>query len=558
MMNRGFYLSDMELLRKTVDEWTLCMEELEKKILKLEVHKDGQLINDTIQMIRKIKDGFFSAGMSATADISHEIELVLDAVKNDELKVDAELIDGLLQYIDYLNSCITALGINIKEHEYSNSQGKIYIEYANDIKEEAVLQSIKQLMANRKKDKKNDKTNINIIQVSQEKLDIMMNMISELLIAKNTFMHISSRLNLDYNLPEISKEVKEVGLYINRITNELQDAIISMRMVEIKTLFQKMPGIVREISQISDKKIELIMEGENTEIDKAIIEKISDPLVHLVKNAAEHGIEEVKERLIKGKAETGRIALRAYNRSKHVYIEIEDDGKGIDCEALKKKAIEKGFITAAEAEGMSRSQLINLIFLPGFSTAKEITKMSGRGVGMDIVKSNIERINGYVTVDSEVDKGTKITIQLPVTLAISRGLTVEAGGDTYIIPLEYIDELIKINRYDIHSYNNKYFTSLRGNVIGLEWLSSVFHTKDRDMGKDEFNAIIMSNSAEKYAIIVDRFKNEQEFVVKTFDGQLANIAGISGLTVLGNGETALILNPAKIIQLAQKGVHSYA
>lgn len=389
------------------------------------------------------------------------------------------------------------------------------------------------------------------IRVSQEKLDKMMNMISELLIAKNAFMHISSRLNLEYNLPEMSKEVKEVGFNINRISDELQNAIMSIRMVEIRTILQKMPRIVRDISQSTGKKMELIMEGEGTEIDKTILEQISDPLVHLIRNAADHGVEAPKERLSKGKPETGRIALRAYNKNKHVYIEIEDDGQGMDAEILKKKAVEKGLITETEAERLNRGQLINLIFLPGFSTAKQITEVSGRGVGMDVVKSNIEKINGNVTIESIVDKGTKVIIKLPLTLAVSRGLTVEASGETYIFPLEYIVETVKLHRNNIHGINEKHFTHLRGEVIGVDWVSRIFHTDDRAGGEEELNAVIISNGAEKYAIIVDKLKNEQEFVVKTLDGLLASIPGISGSTLLGDGQVVLIVNPVDIIQLAQ-------
>jgi two-component system chemotaxis sensor kinase CheA len=326
---------------------------------------------------------------------------------------------------------------------------------------------------------------------------------------------------------------------------------MSIRMVKIKTIFQKMPRVVRDISQNTGKKMELIMEGEDTEIDKTIIEQISDPLVHLIRNAADHGIEAPEERLLKGKTETGRIVLRAYNRNKHVYIEIEDDGKGIDAEKLKEKAVEKGFVTETEAEKMSKSQFINLIFLPGFSTAKQITEVSGRGVGMDVVKSNIEKINGNIAIESTVDKGTKMTIQLPLTLAVSRGLTVEASGETYIFPIEYIVETVKISCNDIRKFNEKHFTCLRGDVIGVEWLSKIFLIGDRDIG-EELNAVIISNGVEKYAIIVDKLKSEQEFVVKTLDGHLASIPGISGSTLLGNGQVVLIINPVDIIQLAQK------
>lgn len=390
------------------------------------------------------------------------------------------------------------------------------------------------------------------IRVSQDKLDKMMNMISELLIAKNAFMHLSARLNREYNLPALSKEVKEVGFSVNRITDELQNAIMSIRMVEVKTVFQKMPRIVRDVAQLTGKKMELVMEGETTEIDKTIVEHISDPIVHLIRNAADHGIEPREERLRQGKSETGRIALRAYNKDKHVWIEIEDDGKGIDPQAVKRKALEKGLIAPEQADRMTRGQLLNLIFLPGFSTAGKITEVSGRGVGMDIVKSNIEKINGTVAIDSEIGKGTKVVIRLPLTLAISSGLIVEAAQEQYIIPIESISETVKIHRRDIHELNGRHFAAHKGEVIGVEWLARLFLSGGRDLdGRDEFPAVIITAGGEKFGLIVDRLRNEQEFVIKALHGQLAAIPGISGSTLLGDGRVVLIVNPADLIRLAQ-------
>ncbi|WP_052487457.1 chemotaxis protein CheA [Gordoniibacillus kamchatkensis] len=390
------------------------------------------------------------------------------------------------------------------------------------------------------------------IRVSQDKLDKMMNMISELLIAKNAFMHLSAKLNVEYDLPELSKEVKEVGFSVNRISDELQNAIMSIRMVEVKTVFQKMPRIIRDVAQLTGKKMELVMIGENTEIDKTIVEQISDPIVHLIRNAADHGIEPADERLRKGKSETGKITLRAYNKDKHVYIEIEDDGKGIDASVLKQKALERGFITSENAEKMTKNQLINLIFLPGFSTAGQITEVSGRGVGMDIVKSNIEKINGSISIDSEIDKGTKMVIHLPLTIAISRGLVVDVSHETYIFPIDHISETVKMNARDIHEFDGKYFASHKREVIGIEWLSKLFLLGDRDYKNDEeLNTVIISNGAEKFGLIVDKLKNEQEFVIKPLNGHLAGIPGISGSTLLGNGQVVLIINPIDLIQLAK-------
>jgi len=389
------------------------------------------------------------------------------------------------------------------------------------------------------------------IRVNQEKLDQMMNMISELVIAKNSFMHLATKINTEYHLPEIGKEVKQVGAYVNRISEDLQNAIMSIRMVEIKYIFQKMPRVVRDIAQATGKKMELVMEGENTEIDKMIVEQISDPLIHLIRNAADHGIETREQRLVKGKPEQGRITLRAYNRNKQVYIEVEDDGKGMDVQEIKEKALSKGFITQEEAERMSPKQLLNIIFYPGFSTASKITEVSGRGVGMDIVKSNIAKIKGTISVESKVDVGTKMTIQLPLTLAVSRGLIVEAKGESYIFPLEYIAETVKIAPQAIHEHEGRCFTHMRGEVLGVEWLSKVFRLGERKLAKEELNAVIITNGQEKCALVVDKFKGEQEFVVKTLEGSLANIPGIAGSTILGNGKVILIVNPLELYKLLE-------
>lgn len=494
------------------------------------------------------------AGLKKFSELVHHYESLLALIRDKECQFDNKLIDLSFSVMDCLKSLLNALssGESFALQDAAVLEGirmgisQIQALPGRTLKEPAIT-------PHREPAKPNDAVSggnvIQSIRVSQEKIDKMMNAISELIIAKNAFMHLSTILSLEYDLPEISKEVKQVGAYLNRIADELQNTIMSIRMVEIKSVFQKMPRVVRDIAQSTGKKIELFMEGENTEIDKTIIEQISDPLLHLMRNAADHGIETPEERLSKGKPEAGKIILRAYNKNKHVFIEIEDDGRGMDAEKIKEKAIEKGFITAVDAEKMSRFQLLNLVFLPGFSTAKQVTEISGRGVGMDIVKSNIAKINGSIVLESEVDKGTKFIIQLPLSLAVSQGLLVEVSGESYIIPLEYIVETVKINRNSIHEFCGKRFTYLRGEVIRVEWLSEIFLTEERDTGTEELNVVILSNGAENFAVVVDKLKNEQEFVVKTLEGPLASIPGISGSTLLGNGQVVLIVNPVELLKL---------
>jgi two-component system chemotaxis sensor kinase CheA len=545
---------------------TECLSKLAKE------ENSREAVNELFRIVHNIKGGtgLFIATESKESpnyavvkdffNIVHMFENLLELIRDREIHVDEKILSLCYETVDYLKASLESVAL---ENGRSIPNAEIWTKMDDCISYIKSLPDRNFGIDAGPKFKQQDQHRDHMqkallthsmpsIRVSQDKLDNMMNMISELLIAKNAFMHIAAKLNAEYDLPEMSKEVKRVGFSINRVSDELQNAIMSMRMIEVKTVFQKMPRIIRDISQSTGKKMELIMEGESTEIDKTIVEQISDPIVHLIRNAADHGIENPEDRRKKGKSETGRITLRAYNKNKHVYIEIEDDGKGMDVQVLKKKAIEKGFITIEDAEKMTKGQLFNLIFLPGFSTASQITEVSGRGVGMDIVKSNIEKINGNIMIESEVDKGTKMVIQLPLTLAVSRGLTVNVQNETYIIPIDYISETVKIHISDIHEFNEKYFAPLKGDVIGIEWLSKILGLSDRDMNHEEVNTVIISNGAEKFGIIVDKLKNEQEFVIKTLEGHLAGIPGISGSTLLGNGQVVLILNPIEMIQLAKK------
>jgi len=529
--------------------------------------RDREAINEIFRAVHSIKGGAgiylstmtdkdpFYEDTKNFLEVVHDFENLLSLIRDKHNDFDKDMVNLSFKVIDYLKSYIRFVSMGegkIENYEkiIENINSKI-----SSIQSLPTKSGQADVTVNQKADLKSENINLKgsltqSIRVRQDKIDTMMNMISELVIAKNSFAHISEKLNMEYNLPEVSREIKQVEAYVNRISDELQNSIMSIRMVDIKTIFQKMPRVVRDIAQNTGKAIELVIEGEDTEIDKSVIEHISDPLVHIIRNCADHGIETYEERINRGKPGKGKIFLRAYNKNKYVFIEVEDDGRGINPYLIKEKAIEKGIITEAEAGKMSNNQLINLIFLPGFSTANKVTEVSGRGVGMDIVKSNISKINGSVTVESEIGKGTKMIIKLPLSLAISHGLIVEAESSDYIIPLESIAETVKIERRNIHRFNDKYFTYLRGTVIGIEWLSKIFLMGDRTLDKDVLNAVILINGAENFAIVVDRLKNEQEFVMKPLEGHLASIPGISGSTILGNGKVVLIVNPSDLIKLA--------
>ncbi|RII36361.1 chemotaxis protein CheA [Clostridium chromiireducens] len=500
--------------------------------------------------------------------VSHSFETLLSILRDKNINFNKENIDLSYEIVDYLKACISVIsGISeviIPAQAIREKINKEIESLSNDL-----LYSVKECSETRniKSDSKPDvnneilkealkkETQLQSIRVNQEKLDKMMNTIAELMVTKNAFMHVAKRLSLEYDIPDLAKEVKEIGASVNRISDELQNSMMSIRMVEVKTVFQKMPRIIRDVSQITNKKVNLIIEGESTEIDKTIIERISDPLVHIIRNAVDHGIEDPKTRIKKGKNEIGTIYLRAYNKNKNVYIEVQDDGKGIDSEEIRKKVIDKGFIDPGMLNSMSKKQILNLIFLPGFSTAKKITEVSGRGVGMDIVKSNINKINGIVDIDSEVNKGTKMTIQLPLTLAVSRGLLVKSVEENYIIPIDNIIETVKIPKDNVYEFNNKHFAHLRGEIIGIEWLSKflLIDRLENNISKaEELNIVTITNGVEKLGLVVDKLLNEQEFVIKALSDSLGEIPGISGSTLLGDGKVVLILNSGDIIKMTKR------
>lgn len=389
----------------------------------------------------------------------------------------------------------------------------------------------------------------NTIRVNGEKLDRLMNVIGELTITKNVFARMARKLMLEHGLPQMAREMKETGQFINRISEELEDAIMSMRMTEVRTVFQKFPRIVRDIALQTGKNISLTMEGEDTELDKNIVEQIGDPLLHLVRNAADHGVETIEQRLAAGKEEIGRIKLRAYNKGKSVIIEVEDDGKGMDPEALRKKAVEKGFISPEEAAALSNEQCFQLIFLPGFSTAQTVSEISGRGVGMDVVRSNITALQGIIRISSEFGRGSRITIQLPLTLMVSKGLLVETAGQALIIPLENVLETMKVQAHSIVKRKGKRMFHHRNEVLGIVSLAELLNMPGQE--QDIVPMVLISNGVAKVGLMVDRLLNEQDVLVKSLPDYLSNLPGMGGATILGDGKVALVLNASELVELAQ-------
>lgn len=406
----------------------------------------------------------------------------------------------------------------------------------------------KQEKLEREKKSEEGEHELQVIKVPQKRIDKLMNLIGELMISKNTFSALSKELLLKYGLSNMADKVKNAGGQVSRITDELQATIMSVRMVPLSIVFARFPRLIRDLSKKLGKNIKLEIFGEDTELDKTLIEIIGDPLVHIIRNSLDHGIELPLERAKLGKPETGTIKLKAYNQGQDVIIEISDDGGGIDPDKVKAKAIEKKIITEKEAELMSNQEIQMLIFYPGFSTAAEITDLSGRGVGMDVVKSNIERISGTISLDSKVNEGTNLKLKLPLTLAINKGVEIGTETGRYFISIDYIKETVKIDKKDIRHHKKQEIVIIRGNTMPLISLNAILGETDiEDKSDEKIYAVVMNVHGRKAALKVTKVYGEEEYLVKQLPEILSRLGLFMGAVISGNGQIKLVLDPMKFI-----------
>jgi two-component system chemotaxis sensor kinase CheA len=379
------------------------------------------------------------------------------------------------------------------------------------------------------------------IRVDIERLDTLMNLFSELLI---------DRVRLEQLASEIKRtDLTEAVEHMSRVGSDMQNIVLKLRMVPVDTVFNRFPRLVRDLAKTLDKKMDLVITGAETELDRTVIDEIGDPLVHLIRNSGDHGVEMPQERLAAGKPETGTIHLRAYHSGNHVFIEIEDDGHGINQDKVKAIAIKNGVVTEEEANKLSPDEINMLLFAPGFSTADKISDISGRGVGLDVVKTKITSLGGNVTVTSAYGKGTKFSVQLPLTLSIISAMLIKLGSEKYAIPLSSIVETGIIQRDKILNVHGNRMIQFRSSIIPLVSLSQVLESPDYDEGQEQETEIIVIKKGEKLAaVMVDEFIGQSEIVLKSLGKYLTNVYGISGATILGDGYVALIIDPNALIK----------
>lgn len=374
------------------------------------------------------------------------------------------------------------------------------------------------------------------VRVDIEKLDSLMNLVSELIIAKNSLVAASS--NDQGNNSAFNEQIE----YLENVTTNLHESVMKVRMVPIESVVVKFPRMIRDLSKKLDKKMELYMTGEETELDRTVVDEIGDPLMHLLRNSADHGLESAEVRAQRGKPEQGSIFLDAYQDGNNVVIEVRDDGNGIDVEAVKNKAIERNLVTPEQAANMSEKDIINLLFQPGFSTSEKVTDVSGRGVGLDVVKSKIESLSGEVEVKSKWGEGSTWTIRLPLTLAIIQALMVVVGGEKYAISLGSIQTIEDISPSEIKLVENKEVINLRGTVIPLIRLTEVLDVESTRSPEDNLIVVIVKKGDKMAGLVIDELIGQQEIVIKSLGKYIKQCKFISGATILGDGEVALILD----------------
>lgn len=399
-------------------------------------------------------------------------------------------------------------------------------------------------------DKVGKRTVNQTVRVDVERLDKLMNLVGELVIERTRLEAVNEKISDVVGADFITDSMEEISLHIARLSGDLQEEIMQARMFPIDQVFNRFPRMIRDLSHKFNKEINFIIEGRETELDRTVIEEIGDPLIHLLRNSVDHGIESPEERKRLGKPAKGTIRLTASHQENQIVITVEDDGKGMDPRVLRKKGVEKGLISQQAAEKMSDQEALNLIFMPGFSTARKVSDISGRGVGMDIVRTHVDKINGIIEIDSQVGVGTRFTIKLPLTLAISRSLLIKQAGGVFALPLGSVIEIIEIDCGQIQSMQGNKVVLVRNSFLPLFALEQLLGETAELPSEGRVPVIIVGIQEKRIGIVVDELLGEQEIVIKSLGGYIGDIHGLAGATIMGDGSVALILDVRGLVNCA--------
>ncbi|UCD84333.1 MAG: chemotaxis protein CheA [Deltaproteobacteria bacterium] len=536
------FSDQIELIKEYIEEATEFLEEFESMLLQLEQmvdqEPDPQLINDVLSLLHTFKGNSGMMGYSSIQKYTHKLEDLFKALQSGTINLNESLAEFSMQSARILENAISKIspespaGPDLKE---DIADVKQFI--TENVKSGLTSPELRAATPSKESISPFAKKT-NVIRVDFERLDHLMNLMGELVISRTRLGQIDTQFKETFGEKGIGLELSSTSEQIGKITTELHEAIMKVRMLPLKQVFMRFPRLVRDLAREKGKEIEIKFEGEDNELDKTVIDEIGEPLMHLIRNAIDHGIENPGDREELGKPRQGMILIRAYQESSHIIITVEDDGRGIDEEQLRKKAGQADLLPKDE---IGHRELIDLIFLPGLSTAKTVTEVSGRGLGMDVVKRSLAKINGSVELESERNVGTRFTIKLPLTLAIISALMVEASKEQYAIPLASVVESIKVANEEIHLVNNREVTKFRDYVLPLVRLTDLFGLAHSPNGGSVYTVIVQGTGGQM-GIVVDSLRGQQEIVIKALDDYIGDSVGIAGATILGDGRVVLIVD----------------
>jgi two-component system chemotaxis sensor kinase CheA len=488
-------------------------------------------------------------GLSSTQQYIHKLESAFKLVVDRTLPLSAHLFEIFYSAINALRGNLAKLAKDPKNSlDYSDELMVLECLFFKDQHQDSPEPATESAtpLKNRVDDLAFITQKSSTLKVSFEKLDELLNLVGELVIHRTALSALEKRLKDKVADRELLESFNEASMLIGKSSTELREAIMKARMLPIKSVFQRFQRLIRDHAHKSGKEILLRFEGEETELDKTVIDEIGEPLLHLIRNAADHGIESPEERRKSGKASTGTITLRAFHESNHIVISVEDDGKGMDPEKIRNSAIAKRLIASDEAAALSTQEILQLLFLPGFSTSSELTETSGRGIGLDVVKKIVTSLNGMVDISGAVGTGSRFTIKLPLTLAIITALMVEVSGETFAIPLSGVLESIRIHSAEIHEVGGSEVIKLRERLLPVHRLNRFYWQKCNDARDYEY-IVVVGSGEKRGGLVVDRLIGQQEIVIKALDDYLGELPGISGGTVLGDGNISMIVDIGSIL-----------
>jgi two-component system chemotaxis sensor kinase CheA len=545
-----------EIVESFIVETKELLDKLDNDLVELEKRQnDVELLNAIFRYVHTIKGTSSFIGFEQMSELTHKFEDVLNKLRKFELKLNPEIMDVILEAQDLMKVLLSKLEANdLSPIDISGVVSKLErISRGEFLIEEDVEKASVDNVSQKLQSKVIDKT----VRIDVERLDELMNLVGELVLGRNRLTQIVSGIVERFEGESLARELMDTIAQVDYLTSELQAVVMRARMMPIAKVFSKFPRIVRDLSRDLNKEVELLIYGEETEVDKSVIESIHDPLVHLIRNAIDHGIETPQERKAVGKPEKGKVILRAEHEGNFIVITVEDDGRGIDPERVRRKAVEKKIITEQEASSISDRDALNLIFLPGFSTASKVTNVSGRGVGLDVVKANITKLNGMIDVQSTLGQGTKFILKLPLTLAIIQGLLVDVCGEIFIIPLSSVIEVVRIPRSQVHSIKGREIIRLRDSVLPLVRLANIFNLSSNGDFKENLYVVVVGLAEKKLGIVVDGLVGQKEVVIKSLGSYLNNVRGIAGATILGDGTVRMIVDVAQIFKMSAENSYSF-